>query len=231
MQPLHRASVTSSASAGRSFPMESTSLSEGYPSPFSVAPPVLPQYVLGKSNPVQGGSVRPFEMAEFPKAYGPIDENLSRLSISDERSGEVSSQSEERAAYLALGMRNRENRSNSRKACERYKEYREANRPVTNPREIFYEVWTVMLLSCVFTGQATQVLRSLQLEICKDLYCRLFRHLLIVIRRFCLLPFLAITKALPFSQVLRNLLQWYPPLKRVLELIRFQDGLTCYFKC
>jgi hypothetical protein len=113
MQPLHRASVTSSASAGRSFPMESTSLSEGYPSPFSVAPPVLPQYVLGKSNPVQGGSVRPFEMAEFPKAYGPIDENLSRLSISDERSGEASSQSEERAAYLALGMRNRENRSNS----------------------------------------------------------------------------------------------------------------------
>ncbi|KAG0584921.1 hypothetical protein KC19_3G244400 [Ceratodon purpureus] len=113
MQPLHRASVTSSSSPGRSFPMESTSFSEGYRNHFSVAPPVLPQFVLGRIKPAQGSSARPFETAEYPKAYGLIDENLSRLSLSDESSRESSSQLEEGADYVALGTRNREYRQNS----------------------------------------------------------------------------------------------------------------------
>ena len=113
MQPLHRASITSSASPGHSFPMGSPSLSEGYPSPFSVAPPVLSQFVPGRFKPVQGGPVRPIEIAEFPKAYGPIDEKLSQLSISDERAGEASIQLEEGVDHPTLRTRNRENRSNS----------------------------------------------------------------------------------------------------------------------
>lgn len=113
MQPLHRAPVTSSASPGRSFPMESTSFSEGYPSPFAVAPPVLSQFVLGKLKPVQGGSVRPVESSESHKAYGPIDENLSRLLISDERPGEASSQLEGGGDYLAPGTKSRQSRPKS----------------------------------------------------------------------------------------------------------------------